>query len=182
MWTEQQIAAHLARFTFQRKHLVVPNCNWTGNECDLLVVAPNLRIIDVEIKISRADLKADADKDKWWHSFDRMIDGPYPRMDESRKPRRPREWPPRVWKHYYCMPKEIWKPELLRCISPVSGVLLVGNQMIWSERRAKCNRDAKPIDAEDAIDIARLAGLRMWAAFAARDAALQEARDLRQAA
>src|SRR5258706_3107500 len=155
-WSEYQIAAWLCRHTFQRKHLVVPNCNWTGNECDLLVVTATLRIIDVEIKISRADLKADADKDKWWHPR------PWQRHGESRLPRTPRNWPLRVWKHYYCMPKEIWKPELLACIAPVSGVLLVGNAMIWSERRAKCNKDAKPIDAEDAIDIARLAGLRMW--------------------
>lgn len=90
------------------------------------------------------------------------------------------QWPPRVWKHYYCMPKEIWRDDLLAVIAPVSGVLLVHSMSIVSLRRAKCNRDAKPIDAEDAIDIARLAGLRMWDAFDQRDAAMQEARDLRQ--
>ena len=60
-WSENLIAATLARVVFQHKHLViVPNCSWPGSECDLLVVTPNLRVIDVEIKISRADLKADA--------------------------------------------------------------------------------------------------------------------------
>lgn len=67
-WSEHAIARALVRQTFNRKYLVVvPNCNWTGHECDLLVVTENLRIIDVEIKISRADLKADAKKEKWWH-------------------------------------------------------------------------------------------------------------------
>ena len=64
-WSEQLIARTLARQTFEKKNLViVPNCNWTGNECDLLVVTPDLRIIDVEVKISRSDLKADTKKNK----------------------------------------------------------------------------------------------------------------------
>ena len=62
-WSENLIAATLARQIFHRKHLVVvPNCSWPGSECDLLVVTPSLRIIDVEIKISRADLLADTKK------------------------------------------------------------------------------------------------------------------------
>ena len=37
-WSEQLIARTLARQTFEKKNLViVPNCNWTGNECDLPV-------------------------------------------------------------------------------------------------------------------------------------------------
>lgn len=67
-WSESNIARALALQVFARKYLVmVPNCNWTGYECDLLAVAPDLRIVDIEVKISRADLKADAKKDKWWH-------------------------------------------------------------------------------------------------------------------
>jgi len=167
-WSERQIAGYLARITFQRKHLIVPNCNWTGNECDLLVVTPNLRIIDVEIKISRADLRADAAKDKWWHPR------PWRRHGEPQPQRTPRVWPPRVWKHFYCLPKEIWTPELFVGMAPVSGVLLIrdagpGVFHISCVRKSRPNRDAEKIDAEDAIDIARLAGLRMWDAYAEVD-------------
>ena len=42
--------------------VMVPNCYWTGDECDLLVVRNDLRLVDVEVKISRSDLKADAGK------------------------------------------------------------------------------------------------------------------------
>lgn len=172
-WSERQIASRLARITFDRKHLlIVPNCQWPGSECDLLVVTPNLRVIDVEIKISRADLKADAAKDKWFHAWDWKIDGPW----GSGKPRRRREFPRNVWKHYYCMPQEIWRPELLASMSTVSGVLLIHENRhdsndfsITCERAAKPNRAAGTIDAEDAIDIARLASLRMWDAFSAVD-------------
>ncbi len=171
-WSERSIARALALQTFQRRHLVlVPNCIWTGSECDLLVVTANLRIIDVEVKISRADLKADAGKDKWFHSWDYKIDGPWRPRDEQQ--RRPREWPRKVWKHYYAMPRAIWTPELDASLgSSASGVLLLeqrgGNAeiVVRCERRAYPNRDAERIKPEDAVDIARLASLRMWDAYA----------------
>lgn len=70
-WTEKTIARALAQQTFNRKYLVVvPNCNWTGYEADILAVTENLRLIDVEIKISRADLKADASS--MWDAYARL--------------------------------------------------------------------------------------------------------------
>lgn len=186
-WSEHAIARALARQTFNRKYLVVvPNCNWTGHECDLLVVTENLRIIDVEIKISRSDLKADAKKDKWWH---RQYVGAPRYVDQFNRHGRLisrrhmyaqqfelRDWPRKVWKHYYALPKEIWRPELLSALpSPHSGVLLLdgdgyprpaGDVMrIDCVRRATPNRDAPAISPAAAVDIARLASLRMWEAY-----------------
>jgi hypothetical protein len=157
--TEPAIAGLLCRQTFQRKCLLVlPNCYWTGDECDLLAVTMDRRVIDVEIKISRADLKADAAKSKWFHNWNWA----------TNTPGVAREWPRKVWKHYYCMPRAIWKPELLDAIAPVSGVLLVEGlgKRITCERRAKPCRDADRITADDVLDIARLAGRRMWDASA----------------
>lgn len=167
-WSERLIGRELALNYFQRRNLVVvPNCSWPGSECDLLVVTANLRIIDVEIKISRPDLRADAKKDKWYHSWDFEIDGPWVGWDA---PRRPRQWPQKVWKHYYAIPREIWTDELAASISPVSGVLLLyrGQRQevlldVW--RPSKPCRDAEKISAENAVDIARLASLRMWDAY-----------------
>lgn len=66
-WNEGMIARAISLQTLNRRCvLLVDRCNWTGNECDVLAVTVDLRVIDVEIKISRADLKADAAKDKWW--------------------------------------------------------------------------------------------------------------------
>lgn len=166
-WTEASIGAWLCRHTFQRKLLVVPNCYWTGDECDLLAVEPGLRLIDIEIKISRSDLKADRDKDKWWdRGFGSFRNGKW----ES-PPATAKQWPRRIWKHYYAMPADIWKPELLDAIPAASGVLLCRGEgrpaLIESIRKAKPNKEAKAISAADAIDIARLAGLRMWDALTA---------------
>lgn len=168
-WSEKNIAAALARQVFERKHLVlVPNCNWTGDECDLLVVTRDLRIIDVEVKISRADFKADAKKEKWWEPWHGSFSVPH-----DKRIREPRPWPRKVWKHYYAMPKAIWKPELVEFLpSKSSGVILLSESETMRsgvraviERRATPCRDAERIGPADAVDIARLASLRMWDAF-----------------
>ena len=164
---ERTISRALAVGFFARKYLVmVPNCNWTGHECDLLALDEKLRVIDVEVKISRSDLKADAHKDKWFHYWDWRIDGPY-RSGEERQ-RRKREWPQKAWKHYYCMPSDIWSDDLFDVMpSTRSGVLLLthdqdGRIRIDCKRRAQANKDAKPVSPESAVNIARLASLRMW--------------------
>jgi hypothetical protein len=177
-WSEHKIAAFLARFTFAHRHLlIVPNCQWPGSECDLLAITPNLRVVDVEIKISRADMRADAAKDKWFHNWDWRTDGPW--MPGYRG--KPRQWPRRVWKHYYCLPREIWSPDLLAKISPISGILLLsesgGSLSIRVERAAKPDRGAEKITAEDAIDIARLASLRMWDAYDKLDGLKKERKE-----
>jgi len=169
-WSEYSIARAIALQTLARKCIVlVDNCNWTGHECDVLGVTTDLRIIDVEVKISRADLKADAKKDKWWTRLTyaeaqaRGVDM-WSRGDA-------RVHPPKVWKHYYALPFEIWKPELLDCLpSTASGVLLLREQRgittlaVHVERRATPNKDATVLTPAQAIDIARLANLRMWEA------------------
>jgi len=184
-WSERLIARAIALQTFNRRYLVaVPNCNWTGHECDLLVVTDNLRIIDVEVKISRADLKADAKKAKWWHR--KFLGHAEPRevfkngrlQAIYRDPiydTNARLHPPKVWKHYYALPRDIWTPELEASLpSTASGILLLdrtrGETRIECIRRATPSRDAKPISAEAAVDIARLASLRMWESFQLLDA------------
>jgi hypothetical protein len=150
------------------KTLVVPNCSWAGWEADLLIIDGKLRIIDVEIKISRSDLKADLKKDKWWRFR------PWSRrtMKNDAKGRQRRSWPDKAWKHYYALPREIWTEALIPSIPACSGIILVSADARYSSgylasvyRAAVPNRDAKPISPADAIDIARLASLRMWAAL-----------------
>ena len=164
-WSEGMIAAAIGQQVLDRKCLLLMDrCNWTGHECDVLAVTQNLRIIDVEIKISRADFKADAKKDKWWH---RMA------WDALREPR---THPPKVWKHYFAMPEDIWSDALVKFLpSPASGVIVLSrvgsNVLARVRRRAVPARDAHRISPEAAIDIARLANLRMWDAYKRLEAA-----------
>jgi len=167
-WDERVIATAIGRQVLNKQCLLlVDRCTWTGAECDVLAVTRNLRIIDVEIKISRADLKADAHKEKWWdRGMGSFQGGKWVRPDPVA-----RLWPRSIWKHYYAMPEEIWKDDLLTVIpSPSSGVILLkpGHQLPALARvlrRAKPNANAKPIGAEAVLDIARLANLRMWDAY-----------------
>lgn len=163
-YTEELVAAALARKTFAGSLVVVDRCTWPGHECDLLVVTLSLRVIEVEVKISRADLRADRKKDKWFTwSPGSVVNGTY-----VAKPAIPREWPRKVWKHYYAVAAPVWKPDLLDAISPRSGVITVdlgSSRPVEVIRRAQPNRDCTPISAADAVNIARLASLRMWDAY-----------------
>jgi len=177
-WDERKIGRAVCRQVLLSKCIVlVENTSWTGHECDLLGVTMDLRVIDVEVKISRADLKADAAKDKWWHRRAGWLYGtePPPRPREW-----PREWPPKVWKHYYALPRDLWDVALFDALpSPNSGVLLMtersnGAITIAVERRATPNRDAERLSPADVLDVARLANLRMWDALERR-AAVEDA-------
>lgn len=164
-WTEGVIARHVATQTLAKKCVVlVDRCNWTGNECDVLGVTTDLRIVDVEVKISRADFKADAGKAKWWHRSGWAWNEPSP-------PAVHRQWPPKVWKHYVAMPADLWMDSLLEFMpSPASGLLLVrehcGRVEINCHRRATPNKDAYRLTPAQVVDVARLANLRMWDAYA----------------
>lgn len=169
-WSEGKIARAIALQTLARKCVVlVDRCNWTGHECDVLAVTTDLRIIDVEVKISRADFKADAKKDKWWHR-------PGSWWHDNQPAPTHRAWPPKVWKHYVAMPSELWDAALFEFMpSPASGLLLVREQRnsttpvaVHCERRATPNKDAGKLTPAQAVDIARLANLRMWDAYKAR--------------
>jgi hypothetical protein len=170
-WSEAQVQRALVRSeVFKSQVLAVPCCSWTGHEADLLVIGKCLRLCDVEVKISRADLKADWKKEKWWHSrpWSRTLMAPT-------GPRIRRDWPPKVWKHYYCMPRSIWHESLLEHMPPNSGILFVyshnttGKPVVSLYRRPKPNRDAQTLLPNECIDIARLASLRMWDALAAKN-------------
>lgn len=165
-WTAREIARSLYVQAFNHKHLiVVPNTYWPGNETDILVVRTDLRLMDVEIKISRSDLKADAKKDKWFdYQPVRLGFG-----NNGDSPLVARTHPRRIWKHYYCMPETIWKDGLFEGIPPTSGVILMRDHRdhpgTWLVRQAKPAKDAERITPEELADIARVQSHRMWESF-----------------
>jgi len=66
-FSNHEIGAFLCRHTFHRKHLViVPNCNWPGNETDYLVVTTDRRIIDDCLDIARLAAL------RMWDSYDEL--------------------------------------------------------------------------------------------------------------
>ncbi|MCE1194079.1 MAG: hypothetical protein LWW96_18180 [Acidovorax sp.] len=170
IWSEAKIGRSLAKTVFHQNLVLLPNSTWPGFESDLLVVTPDLYLIDVEIKVARQDMVRDALKGKWASSC---------------------KWPSHVWKHYYAVPKLLWKRELLDTLpSKQSGVLLLTeNPPRYTElgavansryadslpvivdvvRHAQPNTGADKLSHESLIEIARLASMRMWQAFASAE-------------
>lgn len=162
-WTAREIARSLAFQVFNHKHLiVVPNTYWPGAETDLLLVRTDLRLMDVEIKISRGDLRADAKKDKWFDMSVTWAPG-------AKRPVVPRTHPRRIWKHYYCLPQSIWTDELEKDIQPTSGIIMMRDHNdhpgCWLRRQAKPAKDAERITPEELADIARMQSHRMWESY-----------------
>lgn len=175
-YSEHTIARILARDKFNGMMLVVDNTYHTGDEVDLLIVNHrNLHYIDVEIKVSRADLKADRLKDKWRFQ-------PYAGWGKPRAPLEVLDWPRRVWKHYYCVAEPIWTPELLEHVGPMSGVFTIriseSGQYggITVQRKCKANPAAKAATPEEIVKLAFLANVRMLEAYRKLDS--MEARRL----
>ena len=158
-WTERKVGYAVMHQIMERAAVVVPNCNYTGYEADLLVVTNDLRLVDVEIKVDRSDLKADLKKDKWWR-------GTYITGDNGEKIG---PFAPKVWKHYYVMPEKVWDDSLYEFIPPTSGVVLIKEYphtktklFMKMKRRATPNRKAEKISPQDAFRVGRLCNLRMW--------------------
>ena len=55
----------LSRYFNCRQNIIVPNISWGFfiHECDLLIIRKSGYVLEVEIKISKADLKKDRDKE-----------------------------------------------------------------------------------------------------------------------
>ena len=166
-WSEERIASALAMFTFRRSALVmVPNTYWTGHETDLLVVRKDLRLIDIEVKISCHDFRQDKFKDKWLVPSDYTGCSRWPAAGLVYGINEPK-WPRRIWKHYYALPEIVWKNELLTHIPVTSGILWMrkrtdGSVGIHVHRNAKPNKKADRVTLEEVIDIARACSLRYW--------------------
>lgn len=174
------IGRGIAKAMFNNQALVmVPNCSWTGHECDVLVVTKDLRVIDVEIKASFADLKRDAGKAKWW------------RWVGWHAPKTALPWPNKVWKHWYVVSESVWRDgvALTAAASENSGfaVYADGSGAIdpgtrWPPskllvmRNPKPNKDASTLTPAQALDVARLASLRLWDEYARASARFSKPR------
>lgn len=150
-WTEREVQ-HALAFDMFSTCLCIPNCIWTGYECDLLVVTPKLKLIEVEVKLTKDDLRNDAKKAKWHKGYTSC------------------EYPLKIWKHFYAFPVDVWNVEWLTHVRPASGVLIVNrwgkNGFTKSVRRAKADpTGAYTCTAPDVVSLSRLASLRMWTAL-----------------
>jgi hypothetical protein len=136
-----EMEIRLANWFNFRQNLIVPRVSWgfMTHECDLLIVSSVGYLTEVEIKISKNDLKKDKDKSHGHESG-------------------------RIKTFYFAVPEELEK-YALESIPERAGLIIVPKDKRFKPFEVKkpiINIQAKPITSDDKYKIARLGALRIW--------------------
>lgn len=135
----------LASWFDYRKNLIVPNVYWRWtHELDLMIVSERGYVTEVEIKISRADLRRDLKK---WHGH----------------------FNPQIKYLYFAVPAAL-EAAALELVPEDAGILLVYTederpylrQQVKRRRQPKARKTASPVTDHERYRIARLGALRIW--------------------
>lgn len=132
------IEAVVARWFDVRHKLIVPNISWgmRMHECDLLIVTKRGRVSEVEIKVSRSDLRRDQKK---WHQH----------RDS------------RIGELWFAMPIDM--ADCAAAVPETAGILLVHpDEWIKVVRRPVARLDVRPLTEKERHHIAELGNMRTW--------------------
>lgn len=156
--TTREMEAHLSRHFDPRRNIIIPNASWgLGlHECDLLVVSEAGYATEVEIKISKSDLRADVKKThdhqsskiKFLYFAVPITLAAEILFDAST----------------YEKPGTRWKPPMSRGLLPAgAGILLVSSRgHVLCALKATANPHAKPFNDKDWRKFAKLMTCRYW--------------------
>jgi hypothetical protein len=137
--TVNEIEIAVARYFDTRVNMIIPNVFWgldLQHECDIFVLTKTGWAYEVEIKIDKYDLKADAKKR---HGHNSKL----------------------LKRLYFAIPKKL-EPEI-KNIPERAGVLVVdSNGKVSKIREAIQNKLAIKITDEKALKLGRLAAMRIW--------------------
>lgn len=124
-----------------RKYLVVPNVYWgmgLNHECDLLAMSPSGYLYEIEIKVSKHDIKRDLEK-RHGH-YDSRIKG--------------------LW---FAGPEDL-HDDLMELVPDRAGVVVVRPTKSGPKicRKPKLNMRAPAMSMKDMYRLARLGTIRYW--------------------
>ena len=139
-----EIEVRVASYFDYRKNIIVPNISWGVNihECDLLIVRKSGYGIEVEIKVNKYDLIADAKKE---HNHNDRMD--------------------RISELYFAMPG--YMKDCIEYVPERAGILLLsrcsgrGLELIRF-RDAVINKNRNKFSEEEMLKIAHLGTMRIW--------------------
>ncbi len=141
--TTAEMECVVARFLNIRSNLIVPNVHWGMDlhECDLLLVTKAVYAWEIEIKVTKADLKKDAEK-RHGHRSERI-------------------------KHlYFAIPTYL--EDSIEYIPERAGIITVApkSEKLWTRckiiRKPETNKAAQPFSDCERYKVARLGALRIW--------------------
>lgn len=136
----------LARYFNPRQNIIVPNVSWGFyiHECDLLVLRKSGHLLEIEIKVSKADLKKDVEKSHEHIDY-------YDRVRE-------------LW---FAIPDYL--QDCIEYIPERAGILILSKNHDWGTylnckelRRPKINTKAKKLYENEKLALARLGTMRIW--------------------
>lgn len=136
MKTSQMELAVSRHFNY-RTNLIVPNISWgfAIHECDLLIISKSGYATEVEIKVSKSDLKKDQDK-KHKHEDKRI-------------------------KYlYFAIPEKLEKDKDL--IPEHAGIIIVKNNLRCKVIKKPVIQNNYKFTLEEQYQIARLGSIRTW--------------------
>lgn len=141
--TTAEMECQVATFFNWRVNLVVPNVSWGMglHECDLLVCTKAGYLWEVEIKVSKSDLKKDAEK-------------------------RHGHYNPNIKHLYFAIPNYL--EDCIEHIPERAGIVTVApkDERQWWRvkkiREPQTNPGAKPLTPEQRYTLARLGSMRIW--------------------
>jgi len=145
--TTLEIEARLAGHFNYRQNLIVPNISWGMNihECDLLIVTKSGYATEVEIKISKGDLKKDAEKK---HNHEDRYN--------------------RIRRLYFAIPESL--TDCIEFIPERAEIIVLSRGKNYGEdylycrvlREARVNNTCKKFTDEERFNVARLGTMRIW--------------------
>lgn len=144
------IECAVARLFDYRRNIIVPNISWGAglHECDMLIVNENNYATEVEIKVSRADLKKDFTK-----SHNHIHE--------------------RIKNLYYAVPEKLLELAL-ELVPSTAGIIVCKKELPLRHnptcfitrasfhRRAKPNHHHRAMTEKEKLNIARLGCMRIW--------------------
>ena len=147
-WSEKQMIKSVITL-FKQNYFSVKNVSWgffnSGREADLLTISKSHYLTEIEIKISIADLKRDAEKECRESNY----------------------YDTRISALYYAMPEDLWrKVEKNPPIPKEAGVIVVtekNHPKIIKKPKRSCN--AKKLDNEQLLRLARLGAMKFWSHY-----------------
>ena len=144
--TTIEIEEKLARFFNYRQNIIVPNISWGFyiHECDLLILRRSGHLLEVEIKVTRADLKKDQRKE-------------HGHIDHNN----------RIKELWFAIPEYL--QDSIDCIPERAGILVLSRNNDMGPhlncrviKEARVNNQAVKLCLDEKLAIARLGTLRIW--------------------
>lgn len=137
--TTPEMELAINSFYIKKQGIMVPNISWgmyINHECDLLFISKSGYATEIEIKVSKADLKKDAQK---WHKHSSS-------------------W---IRELYFAIPDRMNNEECINLIPEHAGIIIVKNNKASVIRKAK-PKNVNPITHDQAYKLLYLTQFRYW--------------------